>query len=490
MQEDLQRDLQDDEIMLDLGGILDDYLRCIKRYWLQMLLATLAVTAAAVMYFNLFYEPVYVARLTYAVTKTNDTSTDAAIAKRLSQTVQVITSGREFSEEIQSQIEEGRLNKNFQVSAANTEGANLFTITITANNYVNANVIAGLLEEFYPEWASKTSGTVGLQVVDKTEASDQPDNGYYPFKYIIKGVACGLFLCFIFASGYVFTRKTVRKESDMKKATVKGCLGVIPEVKIKKRKTNKNVQMLVNKKRVDWGFKQGVQAIQQRLDKRMKAQDKKVLLVSSSLEQEGKSLLAVNLALEFAGRDKKTVLIDADLRRPSVCRILEMKQPERGLSDYFRGEADLKEILAKKTENLQIIPAGGAEGELSAILDEDKMKELIDMLRASNDVIILDTPPSYLFSDAALLSRYADASVYVVRCDYADVREVREGLEAVGQEEKVLGYIMNRSQGGFLAYGRYSYGKYRYYGKYGRYGRNEDTEDEAWEEDLNTEDTL
>lgn len=486
----MQEDLQRDEIELDLGGILDDYLRCIKRYWLQMILATLAVAAASVMYFNLFYEPVYVAKLTYSVAKTNDTSTDAAIAKRLSQTVQIITSSREFSEEMQSRIEEGSLNKNFQISAANTEGANLFTIMVTANNYINANIIAELLEEFYPDWASRASGTVGLQIVDKTEASDKPGNGYYPFKYIIKGIAYGVFLCFIFASGYVFTRKTVRKESDMKKATANVCLGVIPEVKIKKRKANKNMQILINKKRVDWGFKQGIQGVQQRLDKRLKAQNKKVLLVASSLEQEGKSLLAVNLALEFAGRDKKTVLIDGDLRKPSVCRILEMRQPESGLSDYFRGEADIIEILAKKSENLQIIPAGGAEGELSAILDEDKMKELIDMLRTSNDVIIMDSPPTYMFSDAVLLSYYADALVYVVRCDYADVREVREGMEAVDQEEKILGYIMNRSQGGFSAYGRYGYGGYRYYNKYGRYGGKEDTEDETWEEELNTEDTL
>ena len=273
----------------------------------------------------------------------------------------------------------------------------------------------------------------------------------------------------------------------MKKITDLGCLALVPEVRFKKRKNKKRNQLLINKKRVDLSFKQSVLSAQQRLEKRLEQSDKKVLLISSALPQEGKSVLSVNLALAFSERGKKTILIDADMRSPSVSSILETDPGKNGLGEYLTGKAGQDNILVRITENLHLIPAGKIKGELSVILDNDRMEKLMEQLKVSYDFIIIDTPPSHMFGDAALMMRYTDASVYVVRYDYAEINEIREGIAEVNQGQKLMGYLLNRGQRGISSYGGYGYGRYGYYGKYEKYSRYVQNSEE---EELDTESTL
>ena len=126
---------EDDEIVLDLSGLLEDYIRCLKRCWLQLLLVLLTVTALTVAYFNRSYEPFYEAKLTYAVERTGDAATDASIAKRLSSSVSSVTALEEFRQDLTENIQEKSLNDNYQFSSVNTEGSNLFTVYLKTNNY-------------------------------------------------------------------------------------------------------------------------------------------------------------------------------------------------------------------------------------------------------------------------------------------------------------------------------------------------------------------
>ena len=128
-------------------------------------------------------------------------------------------------------------------------------------------------------------------------------------------------------------------------------------------------------------------------------------------------------------------------------------------------------------------------------MDEKRMEELMKHLRAEFDYIIIDTPPSYLFSDAAILATYTDSVLYVVRHDMAELPQVKKGMEPFILEDKLIGYILNRSHRGFASYGKYGYGKYGYgkygygrygYGKYGSYQKYVKDDEET----MNTEDSL
>lgn len=467
---------------IDLAGMAGDYLRCLKKYWFQFLLLLIAAVAVTVAYFNWSYVPSYTAKITYAVNKTGDTGIDASIAKWLSNAVPVISVSSEFTEELLEKVEKDSVNMGYWLSSQYTDGANLFSVSVNSNNYKNANMILDSFERIYPSWADKSNGSVELEIVDKSEASAQPTNPYSLLKYVFYGFAAGCALAFCFATFSVLTIKTVRKESDMKKITNKSCITRIPEVKLKKREKSKKSQLLISNKRINWGFKQSLLAAQSRIDNYMSRNGNKVLLITSTIPQEGKSMMAVNLALASVQNGKKTVIIDGDMRNPSVAKLFGFDGEMKGLSDYFAQKADPDEIIINSGK-LSVIHAGTNRGGVSGILSDVMMQDLMRYLRKAYDVIIIDTPPSHMFSDAAILSEYADSVVYIVRNDSAEIKEIKDGISSFIQNQKLLGYIINRSQGGFSTYGKYGYSKYGHYGKYKRY-INVD------ESSMNTEDSL
>jgi capsular exopolysaccharide synthesis family protein len=216
----------------------------------------------------------------------------------------------------------------------------------------------------------------------------------------------------------------------------------------------------------------------------------KVLLVSSTVPEEGKSLITVNLALAFAQNNKKVLVIDGDIRNPSVLKLVDTDDHKIGLSNYFKSKIQPDDIIIHKGK-LDIIPGGTVQEGLSGLSPDSHMEKLMVQMRERYDMILIDTPPSHLFSDSLILSRFADGVVYVVRHDTADLKEIKDGISGFIKNQKLLGYVINCDPGGFASYGKYGYGKYGY-GKYG-YGKYDSKYQhyiQESEESMNTEDSL
>ncbi|MDY3016764.1 MAG: CpsD/CapB family tyrosine-protein kinase [Blautia sp.] len=471
---------------MDFTEILEDILRCLKRYWIQLLLVLVAAAAVTVAYLNASYKPVYSAKVTYAVNKTGMTENDAALAKRLSSSVAKIYGTYEFQDELFDSIQEKSLDPGkCWISTQYTEGANLFTVTVSSNDFRNVDPVLEAFQQVYPRWADKSNGSVELETVDRVQASQIPDNPYSMIDCAVKGLLVGLVLVAALTFLYAQTLHTVRKEKDMKKVTSKGCIALIPDTKMKKRTNENKSHLLISNKRIDWSFKQSMLSAQSRLDQIMSRQEQKVLLVTSTLPQEGKSLMSVNLALAAVQNGKKTVIIDGDLRNPSVGRVFGFEGKTLGLSDFFDRKADPDEIITRSGE-LAVIGGGTRTGGVSGIISDEMMEDLMGYLRRVYDFIVIDTPPSGLFSDAAILEKYADTCLYVVRQDMATLHEIQEGIAPFIIENKLAGYLINRSSSSISSYGKYGkygYSKYGHYGKYKRYIKTTETS-------MNTEDTL
>ncbi|MCD7765120.1 MAG: CpsD/CapB family tyrosine-protein kinase [Lachnospiraceae bacterium] len=451
---------------IDLIELAENYLRMLKRFWLQVLLLLLIFAVTAVTWYNHTYMPNYTAKVTYSVNKTGDVGTDSAIGQRLSEAITTLTATRDFREDLLAAIDEDTLNLNYSFSSDYTESANLFTVSVTSNNYQNSNLLMTLFQEVYPEWASMSVSTVELQLVDLSSASDTPVNAYSPVRSGLTGALAALFVCIAAATVFILTTQKVRKESDMKKVTTKSCISQIPEVKAKKRSESARSPLLLVNKHINWGLKQSVRAAQSRIERLMEEEEQKVLLITSTLPQEGKSVISVNLALAFAEKGKKVMLLDGDLRNPSVLKVLGLGE-HAGLTDYLEKGTPLRELIVSQ-DGVDVISGGFGQRTVSEMEDAKKITPLMTWLRMTYDYILIDTPPSYSFTDAEILSKYADAVVYVVRHDMPTVREVKEGMSAFIENRKLIGYLINRNPDGYSTYGKY--GKYGY-GKYGRYGR-------------------
>ncbi len=143
---------------------------------------------------------------------------------------------------------------------------------------------------------------------------------------------------------------------------------------------------------------------------------KKKILVTSTMADEGKSFVAVNLALSLALANKKVVLVDLDLRRPSLAAMLEMPN-EDGMSQYLQGEKKIETIIkrSKTHSNLYVVPSGPVPANPSELLLNSKLQEFFTYLEGAFDYIIVDTSPVNPVTDACILSPYCDATLYIVR---------------------------------------------------------------------------
>ena len=146
----------------------------------------------------------------------------------------------------------------------------------------------------------------------------------------------------------------------------------------------------------------------------------KKILVTSSIPGEGKSFIAANLAISLAMTGKKVVLVDVDLHSPSLGKLFNVADDAPGVSDFLLGEKTAGEIVKKMPshENLCFVPAGGLHPTPSELLENGEIQNLISYLEGQFDLVIIDTAPVVLVTDAYHLSSLSDATLYVVRHKY------------------------------------------------------------------------
>ena len=171
----------------------------------------------------------------------------------------------------------------------------------------------------------------------------------------------------------------------------------------------------------------------------------KSILITSSGAQEGKTTVSANLALVIAQGGKKVVLMDADLRRPRIHKILGMSN-RVGLSDYIVQDADLGDIsqISAQSENLTVIPSGKIPPNPADLLESERLNELIATLEEQSDLVIIDSPP-FLVTDSLILSEKSDGVLLVIQSGLTRLRAAKTGIELLERAgARVVGVALNR----------------------------------------------
>ena len=186
--------------------------------------------------------------------------------------------------------------------------------------------------------------------------------------------------------------------------------------------------------------------------------------ITSSVRGEGKSTTSVNLAYTLAQTGKRVLLIDGDMRLPSVATKLELSGAP-GLSNLLAGLNSEKECLRRsgKLDNWYILPAGDIPPNPSELLGSERMHALLQRYEELFDYIVLDLPPVNIVVDALVVSKWTDGIAVVVRQNYSDRRALDSCMYQVKKlDAKLLGFVMTDAAVGS--------GSYKSYGKYGKYG--------------------
>ena len=208
----------------------------------------------------------------------------------------------------------------------------------------------------------------------------------------------------------------------------------------------------------------------------MLGNDKKVILVTSTVSGEGKSFISGNLAISLSLLGKKVVIVGLDIRKPGLNKVFNISKREQGITQYLANpEKNLMDLvqLSDVSKNLYILPGGTVPPNPTELLARDGLDKAIETLKKNFDYVILDTAPVGMVTDTLLIGRVADLSVYVCRADYTRKNEYTLINELIdGNKLPNLCTVINgldlkkRKYGYYYGYGKY--GKYYGYGK--RYG--------------------
>ena len=204
--------------------------------------------------------------------------------------------------------------------------------------------------------------------------------------------------------------------------------------------------------------------------------DKKVILVTSTVSGEGKSFISANLAISLSLLGKKVVIVGLDIRKPGLNKVFNIPRKEVGITQYLANpEKNLMDLvqLSDVSKNLYILPGGTVPPNPTELLARDGLDKAIETLKKNFDYVLLDTAPVGMVTDTLLIGRVADLSVYVCRADYTHKNEYTL-INELAEKDKLpsLCTVINgldlkkRKYGYYYGYGKY--GKYYGYGK--RYG--------------------
>ncbi|NHN39593.1 polysaccharide biosynthesis tyrosine autokinase [Pseudomaricurvus alcaniphilus] len=252
---------------------------------------------------------------------------------------------------------------------------------------------------------------------------------------------------------------TIKSVQDVEEKIKQPLLGMVPLVKMKGKESSAGHLFFDSKQH---GFSEAIRTVRTGISLTSLDTPYKTILVTSSVSGEGKSTTAVNLAYAF-GQMEKVLLIDADMRRPSIGKEFSIARNHAGLSELVTGNATLEEaIVHLEDEQIDVLVAGLIPHNPLELLSSRKLNSTLKSLRAEYDRIIIDCPPVLPVSDARVLSTLADAVVYVVKADATSRNQIKVGLDHLNTiNAPITGVVLNQLDiRKAEKYSDYGYGKY------------------------------
>lgn len=448
--------VQTEEELIDIVGLIMDYFRTFRRMWVWVLI--LAVVGSVFAYIRSYtsWSPRYTASATFTITVSQDNSStsgsysyyDNATTEQMVNTFPYILTSGVLSRKTAAYMGRNSLSGSIRASAENN--TNLFTMSVTDNDAELAYETLQAVIACYPEVAEVIIGRTNMQLLDETGIPAYPDNPRDSRRETVKGAAVGAVLGLAWTGIVMLSRKTVKKKDDFKRLINMRCLGEIPQIEMKKRSRESRKTLNIMDEKTDPMFVEAIRLVRSKVEYSAWKHHHKVILITSALAGEGKSTIAVNLALSLAGNGKRVALLDCDLRHPSDREILGLEEG-KGLYETLTEKASPADLLISGKDlgmdddmNFCFLPGGKAVEDGSSLLGSERMKKVIDILAENTDYVILDSAPAGVLTDTGILAQYADSVVFVVKKDYARADHILDGMEEISESHlHLVGGILN-----------------------------------------------
>lgn len=466
----------------------------IMHNWLPILLIMITAGMLAEVYLNLTYQPTYTTKATMVITRTgvdNNVYSNLRSASR---------SAERFAQLLNSSAMKKVVAKDLGISefigtssARNLEDSNLLELTVTADSPGTAFHEMKSILNNYRTFSEDLLGDINLIMLAAPSVPESPGNPLNTTRTVLRImiiVGAGMVMILGILS---YLRDTVRTPADVEQKLDTHILATLyHEQKYKNlfsriRNWRKKTSILITDPVTSFRYTESVKRMTARIVSKMNNKKAKVLMMSSVLENEGKSTVAVNTALAIAEEGRRVLLIDADFRKPSLYKVLNMQEAEftslnrvlrntsTPLSEYGDISIEVPGTTLRAVFNKSGVPQS------MEMFSTNRFVEMLDEFRKEYDYIIVDTPPMQLVADAEEMAHFCDACAIVIRQHTVEAKDINDALDALnGSKGHVIGCIFNNVYSGLhmpgaghgygygYGYGGYGYGHYGYGGRYGK----------------------
>lgn len=436
--------------------------------WMDIVLAVAIAVMGAYLLVTQAWQPEYSMTACYAVmTKAStgyETYSTGSVTYTVATTFQYLIDSEIVLDEVEDALGVDTLNGTIETTIL--EDTNIMYLTVTADSPQEAYEIMNALEESYQDLVDVVLGSITLDVLESATIPTSPSNlPNRTYVMVVAGLSAAAFMI-VLLSIFSYIRDTVRTENDFREKLNIRCLGTIPREKRRVghgAKRKKGQTPLITRFPVSWRFTESIEKFRSNFEYRAEKNKCKVILVTSTVANEGKSTVAVNLALSLAKAGRKVVFVDGDLRNPTGYKILNLDiAPEAEFGNYLQGISKFVDVFHRYGKTRLFVVAGKRRHQNAAeLLGSLPMSAMVRALREAADYVIIDMPPAGAMVDVEEVSGYADGVILVVRQNQVPVKMVRDVLDSLDQTNiRVLGCVFNevRAIGGVADTSYHSHG--------------------------------
>lgn len=466
---------------------LSDIIRGLQKFWWICVAAAVIAGGFKAISERISYSPRYTASATVTVSTQNNSSAiggisvynfyyDATTASQIASTFPHILSNNLLQDMICEDLDLKGMPAS--LSASTVSGTNMVTISATGSDpQLTYDVLLSAIDNF-PTVAKYVIGGIRFEIITQPEVPTSPSNKVNYFNQAVKGAAIGAIMGLLVIFVYVIQRKTIKSKKDIKNELNQENLAVIPRMVFKKRSIEIDRSLLFTNSELSDSFRESFRVLRNVFVSTVK-ENEKIIMATSSVPGEGKTTVVTNLAISLTDLNKKVLLVDCDIRHPSILPLLGIDPQEL----EFKAVSDNYGIAYIEKYNLQVMIPQSSGKEETGYFKSGDIKQVFNALRDKFDYILVDTPPCGLISDAMFIAQSVDAAIYIIYQDEVRISRIRSGLDSLMTTDvNIIGTVLNGTAHGAsgYGYGGYGYGKYGYgygYGKYGYgygYGYGED----------------
>lgn len=344
--------------------------------------------------------------------------------------------------------------------------ANVVKIKVTADTKREAYFSIKLLNDWYSENTERYSFPYNITVLKENKFSTKPVNPNSHIKnFLIGAVGSGFVLSCLFGL-YFFLRDTIKSEEEVENKLDTRLYAKLP-FEVKKREDARNKKaILITSLKTSFFFRESINKLRSKVEASSDKHGYKSFMITSAYENEGKSSVAANLALALAKNGRKVVLVDADFNKPAVFKIFDL-DGSKSLNKAIEGSSSWRSQIVSDRSGLDLLPSSQDTLKSEILTNSKKLDEIMKELREEYDFVIVDTSPAYLLNEPMAMNELVDATLFIVRQDYATSDVINETVKRLTYvKDNVLGVVFKNvvSEGNKRTSNynnRYGYNKYR-----------------------------